>query len=211
MASPTWLGRLSSLAQRVLERMEAMISKTDDQAQPVAYNRVAGFVLTGKEDGAHHVISEMAGALIDIGITVPGQGWTYWNRGPGPSKSYLENPEGHDGRRRPRAWPPPIWLGLPAPCRPGRSRRPEPWRLKNFQRNHGLACRREKREADGSSGRGADGVEQLLPGHGAPPGDSELPGALVEDRLGRAGQVRPPASRRRGLSGSGVLPLPVVR
>jgi hypothetical protein len=29
----------------------------------VAYDRVAGVVVTGNEDGAHHVISEVAGAL----------------------------------------------------------------------------------------------------------------------------------------------------
>lgn len=67
MASPTWLGRPSSVAQRVLERMDAMLSETDDDNRPVAYNRVAGVVVTGNEDGAHHVISEMSGALADIG------------------------------------------------------------------------------------------------------------------------------------------------
>ena len=93
MASPTWLGRPSSVAQRVLERMDAMLGEQDDDGRPVAYNRVAGFVVTGNEDGAHHVISEMAGALIDVGYTVPGQAWTYWNRGPGPGSSYLEEEE----------------------------------------------------------------------------------------------------------------------
>src|SRR5262245_57068234 len=42
IASPTWLGRPSSVAQRVLERMDAMMSETDDAGRPVAYNRVAG-------------------------------------------------------------------------------------------------------------------------------------------------------------------------
>jgi multimeric flavodoxin WrbA len=96
LASPTWLARPSSIAQRVLERMDAMLSETDDDGRPVAYNRVAGFVVTGNEDGAHHVISELAGALIDIGYTVPGQAWTYWNRGPGPGKDYLNEDAGHD-------------------------------------------------------------------------------------------------------------------
>lgn len=36
--------------------------------------------------GAHHVITEVAGALIDIGYTIRGQAWTYWNRGPGPGE-----------------------------------------------------------------------------------------------------------------------------
>jgi hypothetical protein len=65
----------------------------------VAYDRVAGFVVTGNEDGAHHVIAELAQAVIDIGFTVPGQAWTYWNKGPGPGPSYLETDEGHESSR----------------------------------------------------------------------------------------------------------------
>jgi multimeric flavodoxin WrbA len=96
VASPTWLGRPSSVAQRVLERMDAMLSEQDDEGRPIAYDRVAGVVVTGNEDGAHHVISEIAGALVDIGYTIPGQAWTYWNRGPGPGDSYLEADAGKD-------------------------------------------------------------------------------------------------------------------
>jgi multimeric flavodoxin WrbA len=95
IVTPTWLGRPSSVAQRVLERMDAMLSETDDEGRPIAYNRVAGVVVTGNEDGAHHVISEISGALGDIGFTIPGQAWTYWNRGPGPGKDYLDMKEGH--------------------------------------------------------------------------------------------------------------------
>ncbi|NJN58231.1 MAG: flavodoxin family protein [Leptolyngbyaceae cyanobacterium SL_5_9] len=100
MASPTWLGQMSSVAKRVLERMDALLSETDDQNRPIAYNRVAGFVVTGNEDGAHHVINEMAGALIDIGFTVPGQAWTYWNKGPGPGESYLQTDYKHDWSKK---------------------------------------------------------------------------------------------------------------
>lgn len=100
LATPTWLGQPSSVAKRVLERMDALISETDDQGRPAAYGRVAGFVVTGNEDGAHHVIAELAQAVIDIGYSVPGQAWTYWNRGPGPGPSYLETDEGHDWSAR---------------------------------------------------------------------------------------------------------------
>ncbi len=96
IATPTWLGHPSSLAHRVLERMDAMISETDPDDRPVAYNRTAGVVVTGNEDGAHHVISEINGALVDIGYTIGPQSWTYWNRGPGPGPSYSETTEGHD-------------------------------------------------------------------------------------------------------------------
>jgi len=96
IATPTWVGRPCSVAQRVIERMDAMISETDEQGRPVAYNRVAGVVNTGNEDGAHHVISEIAGALGDIGFTVPGQAWTYWHLGPGAGPNYLDDQRGHD-------------------------------------------------------------------------------------------------------------------
>jgi multimeric flavodoxin WrbA len=96
IACPTWLGQPSSVAKLVLERMDAMLSETDDAGLPVAYNRVAGFVVTGNEDGAHHVIAELAQAVIDIGFTVPGQAWTYWNMGPGPGPTYLETDHRHD-------------------------------------------------------------------------------------------------------------------
>ena len=96
LATPTWFGQPSSVVKRVLERMDAMLSETDDAGLPVAFNRVAGFVVTGNEDGAHHVIAEVAQSLIDIGYTVPGQAWTYWNMGPGPGPSYLETDHKHD-------------------------------------------------------------------------------------------------------------------
>lgn len=91
LASPTWVGRLSSVAQRVIERMDAMLSEKDEQGRPVAFNRVAGFVATGNEDGAKHTIGEMAQALIEIGFTVPGQSWTYWNNGAAIGDSYTES------------------------------------------------------------------------------------------------------------------------
>jgi multimeric flavodoxin WrbA len=96
IATPTWLGQPSSVTQRVLERMDAMISETDDSGRPIAYNKVGGIVVTGNEDGAHHIIAIVAQALIDIGYTVPGQAWTYWNMGPGPGPSYSETDHKHD-------------------------------------------------------------------------------------------------------------------
>ncbi|TDD99033.1 flavodoxin family protein [Jiangella asiatica] len=99
LATPTWVGRPSSLAQRALERMDAMISETDDRGRPVAFDRVAGVVVTGNEDGAHHVISELCGGMMDIGFTIPAQSWTYWHLGPGPGPNYLDTEQGHDWSR----------------------------------------------------------------------------------------------------------------
>lgn len=94
VATPTWLGQPSSVAKRVLERMDALLSETQDDGRPIAYDKVAGVVVTGNEDGAHHCIAEIAGALNDIGYTIAAQGWTYWNKGPGPGEEvYLTTDE----------------------------------------------------------------------------------------------------------------------
>jgi len=100
IATPTWLGQPSSVCRRVMERMDAMLSETDDDGRPVAYGRVGGIVVTGNEDGAHHIIGVVAQGLIDLGYTVPGQAWTYWNRGPGPGPTYLEEEAGHEWSHR---------------------------------------------------------------------------------------------------------------
>jgi multimeric flavodoxin WrbA len=88
LASPTWLGRHSSVAQRVLERLNGMFSEEDEDGQPVAYNHVAGFLATGNTDGAKHVIAEMMAALSEVGFTVPGQAWGYFNNGSAGGATY---------------------------------------------------------------------------------------------------------------------------
>jgi multimeric flavodoxin WrbA len=91
IATPTWLGQPSSVCQRVLERMDAMLSETRQDGRPLAYDRVAGVVVTGNEDGAHHIIAVVSQMLIDIGYTIPAQAWTYWNKGPGPGDEVYLN------------------------------------------------------------------------------------------------------------------------
>lgn len=96
MATPTWLGQHSSVCMRALERMDAMMSEYGDDGRPVAYDKVAGVVVTGNEDGAHHIVGTVSQALIDIGFTVPGQAWTYWHLGPGPGPDYRDTETGHE-------------------------------------------------------------------------------------------------------------------
>lgn len=98
IATPTWLGQPSSVCQRVLERLDALLDETDDDGRPLAYNRVAGVVVTGNADGAHGVIAAVAAELNNVGFTIPAQAWTYWNKGPGPGDGYLDadDPEGKE-------------------------------------------------------------------------------------------------------------------
>ena len=96
MATPTWLGQHSSVCQRALERMDAMLSETKEDGRPIVFDKVGGVVITGNEDGAHHIVACVSQPLIDIGFTIPPQSWTYWHLGPGPGPDYTKTNQGHD-------------------------------------------------------------------------------------------------------------------
>jgi multimeric flavodoxin WrbA len=100
IASPTWVGRMSSVAQRVLERLNGMFTEKDEQGRPVAYNHVAGFVATGNSDGGKHVIGEMNAALTEVGFSIPGQSWTYFNNGSAAGPVFTEAPPAKQQRSR---------------------------------------------------------------------------------------------------------------
>ena len=95
-ATPTWLGQMSSVCLRALERMDAFFEETRDDDRPVAFGKVAGVVVTGNEDGAHNIVATVCQGLIDMGFTIPAQSWTYWHLGPGPGPDYVETDQGHD-------------------------------------------------------------------------------------------------------------------
>ncbi|OGN51297.1 MAG: NADPH-dependent FMN reductase [Caulobacterales bacterium RIFOXYB1_FULL_67_16] len=95
-ATPTWVGQMSSVCMRALERMDALFEETDDSGRPVAFGKVGGIVITGNEDGAHHIVATVSQALIDMGFTMAAQSWTYWHLGPGPGPDYVETDQGHD-------------------------------------------------------------------------------------------------------------------
>ena len=96
MATPIWLGQMSSVCLRALERMDALLGEMDDSGRPVAFGKVAGVVITGNEDGAHHIVATVCQPLIDMGFTIPAHSWTYWHLGPGPGPDYVETDQGHD-------------------------------------------------------------------------------------------------------------------
>jgi multimeric flavodoxin WrbA len=77
--TPTWMGHMSSVAQRVLERLDNELSVTDDVGRPILAGKVAVAVVVGNEDGAHGIMADLYQALVDVGFTVPSQGGVYWN------------------------------------------------------------------------------------------------------------------------------------
>ena len=79
VSTPTWVGHMSSVAQRVLERLDGELSETDDSGRPLVAGKVAVTAVVGNEDGAHKITADLFQALGDIGFTIPSQGGTYWN------------------------------------------------------------------------------------------------------------------------------------
>ncbi len=75
---PIWMGQISSIAKRVLERMDAFISETDDQGRMPSYSKVAVAAIVGNEDGAHFSSAQLFQALNDVGYTIPAVAACYW-------------------------------------------------------------------------------------------------------------------------------------
>lgn len=76
--TPIWLGQPSSVAKRVLERMDAFLGETDDAGRMPSYGKVAVCAIVGNEDGAHAVSSQIFQALNDVGWTIPAIAACYW-------------------------------------------------------------------------------------------------------------------------------------
>jgi len=90
IGSPIWLGQPSSVAKRVLERMDAFLDEKDDRGRMPSYGKVAICVVVGNEDGAHHVGADVLQALFEVGFTIPAGGSTYWVGEAMGSKEYKE-------------------------------------------------------------------------------------------------------------------------
>ncbi|MCV7381170.1 flavodoxin [Mycobacterium alsense] len=79
VSTPTWVGHMSSVAQRVLERLDAELSEKDEAGRPKTLGKVALAAVVGNEDGAHKIVADLFQALNDVGFSIPAQGCTYWN------------------------------------------------------------------------------------------------------------------------------------
>jgi multimeric flavodoxin WrbA len=96
LGSPIWFGVRSSVCQMVLERLDGTYSEGDsDTGQFPLYNKVAGVIVTGNEDGAHDVAANTLFNLSHLGCTVPPNCDCYWVGDAGPGPSYIE--AGADG------------------------------------------------------------------------------------------------------------------
>lgn len=90
LATPIWIGQPSSVAKRVLERIDAFIEELDDKNRMKTFGKVGLVAVVGNEDGAHHVAGEIYQALNDLGFSLPPTAMTYWVGEAMTGKEYSE-------------------------------------------------------------------------------------------------------------------------
>ncbi len=78
IATPIWVGHPSSIAQRVLERLDAVLDEIGDDGRYPTFGKVAIPAVVGNEDGAHHVHAQLCQGLVDVGFTIPAGSPPYW-------------------------------------------------------------------------------------------------------------------------------------
>lgn len=78
IGSPIWIGQASSVAKRVLERLDAFIAETGEDGRMPSYGKVGAVAVVGNEDGAHHVGAEVYQALNDLGFSLAPNAMAYW-------------------------------------------------------------------------------------------------------------------------------------
>ena len=77
-ATPVWWGGRSSLMQRAIERLDALDEEYHASGRSVLYNKVAGIVVTGSEDGALSTMGSIMMVLTWMGFTLPPECAAYW-------------------------------------------------------------------------------------------------------------------------------------
>lgn len=90
VATPIWFGVRSSVCQLVIERLDGTYQERNEAGQYPLYNKVAGVVVTGNEDGAHAAAETTLFNLSHLGCTIPPNADTYWVGDAGPGPSYIE-------------------------------------------------------------------------------------------------------------------------
>ena len=105
MGMSIWFGVRSSVMQMVIERLDGTYQEMNDVGQYPLYNKVAGVVVTGNEDGAHASAETTLFNMTHLGCVVPPNADTYWVGEAGPGPSYLDagGPE-HPYTQRTSSW-----------------------------------------------------------------------------------------------------------
>lgn len=91
IATPVWRGDRSSVAKIVAERFDGIWDEADEETgQYPTFNKVAGVMVDGNEDGAKKAISSICFDLSEHGFTVPVNAFSYYVGKAGPGPAYIE-------------------------------------------------------------------------------------------------------------------------
>lgn len=91
IATPVWRGDRSSIAKVVAERFDGIWEEADEETgQYPTFNKVAGVMVDGNEDGAKKAISSICFDLSEHGFTVPVNAFSYYVGKAGPGPAYIE-------------------------------------------------------------------------------------------------------------------------
>lgn len=104
IGTPIWFGVRSSVAQKVIERLDGTYQERNAVGQYPLYNKVGGVVVTGNEDGAHSAAETTLFNLSHLGCAIPPNADTYWVGDAGPGPSYLDVGQDHAYTMRTTRW-----------------------------------------------------------------------------------------------------------
>lgn len=90
IGTPIWLGEKSSVCTQFIERLYSNSSDLNKKGQFSYYSKVAGFIITGNEDGAKHCAMNLTYSMAHLGFTIPPQPDAAWLGEVGPGPSYLD-------------------------------------------------------------------------------------------------------------------------
>jgi multimeric flavodoxin WrbA len=87
LGTPLWLGEKTSVCTRVVERLYSSSGEYNRKGQFTFVDKVAGWIVTGNEDGVKHTSMNLAFSLSHLGYTIPPNPDCGWigEIGPGPS------------------------------------------------------------------------------------------------------------------------------
>ena len=91
IATPIWRGDRSSVAKMINERFDGIMEEGNDKnGQYPTYNKVAGVLVDGNEDGAKKAISSILFDLSEQGFSIPVNAFSYYVGKAGPGPSYIK-------------------------------------------------------------------------------------------------------------------------
>jgi multimeric flavodoxin WrbA len=90
LTTPIWLGQISSVCARVIERLYGTSGQLNEHGQYAYYGKVGGCLVTGNEDGVKHCAMAVLYSLQHLGYVIPPQADAGWIGEVGPGPSYLD-------------------------------------------------------------------------------------------------------------------------